>query len=1115
MAKDNVAGHIISAVLGDSDEPRHSSVPPLPKKDVKNDLSPEEQRIASEFKKLLKRQIPRQQILDRMKKEGVSENVIVAVLGKRGLAVQTKDDASQSKGNSSRFVQIHWTPLAGSQLENSVWNTTKSKGKSNEVAAPEGTAFSKLKELFEKKTNNNMPKDKSVNKSSDAPRKAKLLDINRSNNVAIGLKAFKTFTYAELADIIKFLDPLRKLQGERVHFLRDLLPTISETKLVQAYDGPESRLEPAEVWFKSIVGIKRIEAKVQVLRTMEMLEVESRSIGENLRLLKNVCNQVMDSEKLQDLLVMVLQIGNIMNEGTRTGGAAGFKLDSLLKLTQTKSADGKTTVLDYLVEDVFIAKGERHKLELTCDFPDCSTAGRMLIGDLVAEVKAMQDSVTQCKDELEALRKEAHSNIGGVKSAIANIESQEKNSIYGAIERLEAFVDSAETIVKSLAKDKDDALTASRELCMYCGEGSGTAAATSLLGILSEFATNIESAVKKSDEKRKAKERRQKRQAADEQSVKTTESKQDSDGKGESLVLLVNKMLKDANPRLVEDFRKGRKLENPSQLLKTIYQKEQTREGQRASLATAIQEKVEDLNEDEFLTARTKFGSPRTNIGTKKDGFAVDNATMARDSTQVRPPPLPWSPPVHRDTPEGRSSLSCAVASDASETVSLVTDTSTTLTSYTDESVENLDHCNKRPVIRPTPEGMPLRDKSTPVNMISSSNNDGTFSASKRHLTTKPNPETSVRETGIEKHAPIPEAGIRLTQKRTSAAKTAPRPVETEANPNEAANPEDGSLPANGAQNTEYCTPSPVYVDTPNTDQETTNTNTADLSSSSVPDIEKTDSRSNSDLVEAAPAASRKSAVGNEESTVEPNMEEDTCTATGADSRTTATPSSRKMGANSPVDAKNDSVGRVSALAAAFSKSNSGAILPTHQYSSKNTVGPILGSKALDTAQSAPPEKVPEDTPTNSVSGQPETILSAQTNTADLPTVPVSSFQHIRAQLKEKRDLSITTDARPDPPSEKRPSSGVPESIASPATPVNGSTSDTERAKISDASLATESPAISLRSMEEKKSYATPTSSPTIQEGTDANSTQDEPSKETSSPRFGFLPRPWKNRNSV
>ena len=734
MAKDNVAPHIIAAVLGET--PETHNVGSVPAKKASDDgLSPEEEKIASQFKKLLKRQIPRQQILDRMKSEGVSDKVIVAVLGKRGLAVSTKEDAP--KGNTSRFVQLHWTPLSDSQLDNSVW-----KNRSFELASPEASAISKLKELFEKKTNKSMPKDRKASLASDGPKKAKLLDINRSNNIAISLKAFKDYSYGELSEIIRFLDPLRRLHGERVHFLRDLLPTVSETKLVQSFDGPDSMLGPAERWFKSIVGIKRIEAKVRVLRTMEMLEIEARSIGENLRLLTKVCNQVIHSDRLQDLLVVVLQIGNIMNEGTRTGRAAGFKLDSLLKLTQTKSADGKTTVLDYLVEDLFIAKGERHKLDLNSDFPESSTASRMLIGDLVAEVKAMHESVAQCKTELEALRKESLGKNTGVSSAIAKIESQEKNSIHGAIRRLESFIGTAEEIVDSLSKEKDEALQASRELCMYCGEGGGTAAATTLLGILSEFANNIESAVRKFDEKKKAKERRLKRQAEEMQPGQSVDVGDVPEQNGESLVLLVNKMLKDANPRTIEDFKKGRVLDNPSQLMKTIYQKEQTmdiasNEHHRSSLASAIQEKSEELNDGDFLVARTKFGSPREN----------SNQAPPQPIARVRSPPLPWSPP-EREKPGNGKQQSPQETLGSSEAGSLVTDSSTAISSLADSAVENTTTITRRPTERPTPEGVPLRDKRNSTNIGTTDNI--TQVSSRRHLT-PPAPETSLRSTGLEK----------------------------------------------------------------------------------------------------------------------------------------------------------------------------------------------------------------------------------------------------------------------------------------------------------------------------------------------------------------------------
>ena len=57
-----------------------------------------------------------------------------------------------------------------------------------------------------------------------------------------------------------------------------------------------------------------------------------------------------------------------MNAGTLDGGVEAFKFESLSRLSQTKSADGKTTVLDYIVE-TFIEKGERQALLLTSEFP--------------------------------------------------------------------------------------------------------------------------------------------------------------------------------------------------------------------------------------------------------------------------------------------------------------------------------------------------------------------------------------------------------------------------------------------------------------------------------------------------------------------------------------------------------------------------------------------------------------------------------------------------------------------------------------------------------------------------------------------------------------------------
>ncbi|CAN0440798.1 unnamed protein product, partial [Scytosiphon promiscuus] len=68
------------------------------------------------------------------------------------------------------------------------------------------------------------------------------------------------------------------------------------------------------------------------------------------------CKEAMDSDRLAVVLEKVLDIGNILNEGTYQGNACGFRLSSLLKLSHTKSpSDKKTTVLHYIVRN-FAAK---------------------------------------------------------------------------------------------------------------------------------------------------------------------------------------------------------------------------------------------------------------------------------------------------------------------------------------------------------------------------------------------------------------------------------------------------------------------------------------------------------------------------------------------------------------------------------------------------------------------------------------------------------------------------------------------------------------------------------------------------------------------------------------
>lgn len=71
------------------------------------------------------------------------------------------------------------------------------------------------------------------------------------------------------------------------------------------------------------------------------------------------CKELRNSRLFLKLLEAVLKTGNRMNDGTFRGGAQAFKLDTLLKLSDVKGVDGKTTLLQFVVQEIIRSEGIR------------------------------------------------------------------------------------------------------------------------------------------------------------------------------------------------------------------------------------------------------------------------------------------------------------------------------------------------------------------------------------------------------------------------------------------------------------------------------------------------------------------------------------------------------------------------------------------------------------------------------------------------------------------------------------------------------------------------------------------------------------------------------------
>ena len=450
------------------------------KKKAPPTLTAAEEQIAKKYRTMLKMHVPPGAVKHKMGQEGVAKNIVQALFpedeqeAKKKLGIGGKtmggkgDDKKAGKGTvkkqtrtgkrttgdtSIQLKQIHWTPLSDDQVRKSVWarvSQTKSIGGGGGsgsggggddkvkkglswTASVDNSDIKMMEELFHKKTG-------ALKKSSDGGKEqpgsakkkqkkmANLIDLTRCNNIAISLKAFKEFTFDELVEILNTLDPKRKIVGDRIAFLSSVLPNDIEAKQIANFKGQDDELLPAELFFKRMQDVKRVAVKIKVMETLDTFDSQLNDLQSRLQLMKRVSDQVMSSEKLQRVLETILAIGNIMNEGTNKGDIGGFTFDSLLKLTQTKSVDGKTTVLDYIVT-TFATKGQIDNLRLEGEFEESFQASRINFAEIIAEVRTMNGNVERCKGELKKMKVDGKNGDGGEKKEVKEKKERKEKKI--------------------------------------------------------------------------------------------------------------------------------------------------------------------------------------------------------------------------------------------------------------------------------------------------------------------------------------------------------------------------------------------------------------------------------------------------------------------------------------------------------------------------------------------------------------------------------------------------------------------------------------------------------------------------------------------------------------
>ncbi|KAJ3020034.1 UNVERIFIED_CONTAM: hypothetical protein HDU68_010388 [Siphonaria sp. JEL0065] len=246
---------------------------------------------------------------------------------------------------------LNWTKIPPVKIRETVF-ATLDDAKIHEQLRDSYSEFEDLfaaKELKEMKKDATKGSSESITAGAAGSKEITFLDSKRSQNANIMLKAIK-MSPTIIAQAVETCD-LETLKQFIIGELLKVVPTDDEIISIKQYEDQVDSLAVAEKFFQLMSGINNYELKLKAMYFQASYDELLDDVENMIGWLKRATWDVRDSGKFKELLTVILALGNYMNSGQR-GGAYGFKLNTLLKLVDTKSSvqARKHTLLHYLTE---------------------------------------------------------------------------------------------------------------------------------------------------------------------------------------------------------------------------------------------------------------------------------------------------------------------------------------------------------------------------------------------------------------------------------------------------------------------------------------------------------------------------------------------------------------------------------------------------------------------------------------------------------------------------------------------------------------------------------------------------------------------------------------------
>ncbi|XP_022136253.1 formin-like protein 18 [Momordica charantia] len=370
-----------------------------------------------------------------------------ALFNSKGRGLGRLNSKNQSLPKRSNLKPYHWLKLTRA-MQGSLWAETQ---KTDEASKAPEFDMSELESLFSAAAPNSDSGGSggNSNRRASGPKsdKVHLIELRRAYNCEIMLSKVKIPLPDMMSSVLALDDSA--LDVDTVENLIKFCPTKEEMEQLKAYSGDKDNLGKCEQFFLELMKVPRVESKLRVFSFKIQFRLQVSDLRYSLNTINSASEEIRSSVKLKRVMQTILSLGNALNHGTARGSAIGFRLDSLLKLTDTRARNNKMTLMHYL------CKVLAEKLPELLDFPK----------DLVSLEGSTKIQLKYLAEEMQAISK-------GLEKVVQELANSENDGIVSEnfCRTLKGFLSHAEAEVRSLASLYSNVGRNADALALYFGE---------------------------------------------------------------------------------------------------------------------------------------------------------------------------------------------------------------------------------------------------------------------------------------------------------------------------------------------------------------------------------------------------------------------------------------------------------------------------------------------------------------------------------------------------------------------------------------------------------------------------------------------------------------------